>query len=119
MSDRTILDALNLLRIAYPRERVDLWAVSNPNQEAPEYVAAVGTGSSGDNPVFVSGHSTPTEAAEALIDKAGDRDPAKLRQQRIDKLKAELAALEAEQQPAPQQLSELVQACESPEPATA
>ena len=92
-----ILDALKLLRVTYPTERVQLWAESSPGREV-SYTASVGASGSSETPVFAWGEM-PYEAVEKLIAKAGDRDPAKMKEKRIADLKAELAKLETPPQP--------------------
>jgi hypothetical protein len=98
MSDRTILDALDLISTAYPNEKTAIWVQCTPGQSDIEFTAAVGAGSADVSPEFAYGR-TATEAAERLIAKAGDRDPVKLLDAKIEKLRTELATLQAKAQP--------------------
>lgn len=88
-----VLEALNLLHTAYPDERVDIWTSWSTKENRPLYTGMVGE----QDQVYACWLPTPREAAERLIEKAGDRSRLTMLNKRIAKLQAELAELQAQQ----------------------
>lgn len=95
-STNPILDALDLLHITYPNERVDIWC--SYRKGPVEYIALVqGIYPDQDNTAWSKGtHLTPQSAAESLLKEAGDRSRATRIAKRLAELQDELAKLQAE-----------------------
>lgn len=94
-----ILAAIEHLQTTYPNERVELWIQAHAKGQV-EFMSKVGDEYGLDYPKGlknVYGHGvTPMDAANDVISKAGERSLAAVRKSEIEKLRKQLAELEAQ-----------------------
>lgn len=90
-----IFDALALLHVTYPGERVQIWVGFKTNSDEIEFDARVGDSTDESPNVFAWG-DTPRQAACQLIAKAGNRSKSARIARRMAQLQDELTKLQAE-----------------------